>query len=284
VKLALAEMYVQGVSTRKVKAITEQLCGFEVSSSQVSRATAELDKHFKQWRERPLAEMVYLQFDARYEHVREGGLVIDEALLQAIGIDRQGRRHVLGLSVSRSEAEVHWREFLQSLVGRRLCGVQLMTSDDHAGLEAARKAVFAGVPWQRCQFHLQQNASQYVTRLEQRKEVAVDLRAVFNAPSRTEADRLLEAVVKKYAETAPRLSAWLEANIYQGLTVMSFPVEHQKRLRTTNLSERVNRELKRRTRVVGVFPNAASLERLATAVLMEIDEDWQSGTRYLTFS
>ena len=122
-----------------------------------------------------------------------------------------------------------------------------------------------------------------MTRLEQRKAVAVDLRAVFNAPSRTEADRLLEAVVKKYAETAPRLSVWMEANIYQGLTVMSFPVEHQKRLRTTNLSERVNRELKRRTRVVSIFPNAASLERLATAVLMEIDEDWQSGMRYLTF-
>ena len=284
VKLALAEMYVQGVSTRKVKAITEHLCGFEVSSSQVSRATAELDGHFKQWRERPLGQMAYLQVDARYEKVREGGLVIDQALLQAIGIDSEGRRHVLGLSVSRSEAEVHWREFLQSLVGRGLCGVQLITSDNHAGLEAARKAVFPSVPWQRCQFHLQQNASQYVTRIEQRKEVAADLRAVFNAPSRTEGDRLLSAVVKKYAETAPRLSVWMEANVNQGLTVMSFPAEHQKRLRTTNLNERVNRELKRRTRVVGIFPNAASLERLATAVLMEIDEDWQSGTRYLSFS
>ncbi len=284
VKLALAEMYVQGVSTRKVKAITEQLCGFEVSSSQVSRATAELDEHFKQWRQRPLGEMAYLQVDARYEKVREGGLGIDQALLHAIGIDPQGRRHVLGLSVSRSEAEVHWREFLQSLTERGLCGVRLITSDDHAGLEAARKAVFPSVPWQRCQFHLQQNAAQYVTRLEQRKEVAGDLRVVFNAPSRAEAERLLAAVVKKYAETAPRLSGWLEANLYQGLTVMGFPVEHQKRLRTTNLNERVNRELKRRTRVVSIFPNAQSLERLATAVLMEMDEDWQSGTRYLTFS
>ena len=284
VKLALAEMYVQGVSTRKVKAITEQLCGFEVSSSQVSRATAELDEHFKQWRERPLGEMVYVQFDARYEKVREGGLVIDEALLHGIGIDQQGRRHLLGLSVSRSEAEVHWREFFQRLVARGLCGVQLITSDDHAGLEAARKAVFAGVPWQRCQFHLQQNAGQYVTRIEQRREVAADLRAVFNAPSRVEAERLLAAVVKKYADSGPRLSIWLEANVGQGLTVMSFPVEHQKRLRTTNLSERVNRELKRRTRVVGIFPNGASLERLATAVLIEMDEDWQSGMRYLTFS
>ena len=251
VKLALAEMYVQGVSTRKVKAITEQLCGFEVSSSQVSRATAALDEHFQQWRNRPLAEMAYLQVDARYEHVREGGLVIDEALLQAIGIDREGRRHVLGLSVSRSEAEVHWRVFLQRLVERGLCGVQLLTSDSHSGLEAARKAVFPGVPWQRCQFHLQQNASQYVTRLEQRKEVAAALRAVFNAPSRAEAERLLQATVKKYAETAPRLSRWLEENLPQGLTIFAFPVEHQK--------------------------------RLATAVLMEIDEDWQSGMRYLTF-
>jgi transposase-like protein len=282
-KLALAEMYVQGVSTRKVKAITEQLCGFEVSSSQVSRATGELDEHFKQWRERPLGEMIYLQFDARYEKVREGGLVIDEALLQAIGIDREGRRHVLGLSVSRSEAEVHWREFFQSLVRRGLCGMQLITSDDHAGLEAARQAIFPGVAWQRCQFHLQQNASPYVTRLEQRKEVAADWRAVFNAPGRAEADRLVAAVVKKYAESSPRLSAWIEANVYQGLTVMSFPIEHQRRLRTTNLSERVNRELKRRTRVVGIFPNAAALERLATAILIEIDEDWQSGVRYLAF-
>ena len=284
VKLALAEMYVQGVSTRKVKAITEQLCGFEVSSSQVSRATAALDEHFKQWRERPLGEMAYLQVDARYEKVREGGLVLDEAVLQAIGIDLEGRRHVLGLSVSRSEAEVHWREFLQSLVGRGLCGVRLITSDDHAGLEAARKAVFPGVVWQRCQFHLQQNAGQYVTRQEQRKEVAADLRAVFNAPVRAEAERLLGVTVKKYGESAPRLSRWMEENIPQGLTVLSFPVEHQRRLRTTNLSERVNRELKRRTRVVSIFPNAASLERLATAVLMEIDEDWQSGACYLTFS
>jgi putative transposase len=283
VKLALAEMYVQGVSTRKVKAITEQLCGFEVSSSQVSRATAALDEHFKQWRERPLGEMAYLQVDARYEKVREGGLVIDEAVLQAIGIDAEGRRHSLGVSVSRSEAEVHWREFLQSLVQRGLCGVQLITSDSHTGLEAARKAIFAGVPWQRCQFHLQLNAAQYVPRIEQRKEVAADLRAVFNAPSRGEADRLLAAVVKKYAESAPRLSHWLEENIPQGLTVFAFPVEHQRRLRTTNLSERVNRELKRRTRVVGIFPNGASLERLVTAILIEIDEDWQSGVRYLTF-
>jgi transposase-like protein len=280
-KLALAEMYVQGVSTRKVAAITEQLCGFEVSSSQVSRATAELDEVFKQWRERPLSQMPYVQVDARYEKVREGGVVVDQATLTAVGIDPQGKRHILGVSVERSEAEVHWRGFLQSLIKRGLCGVQLLTSDDHAGLQAARIAVFPSVRWQRCQFHLQQNASQYVVRLEQRAEVAADLRAVFNAPSRDEAQRLLTAMVKKYADSAPRLSEWLENNVEQGLTVFSFPKEQQRRLRTTNLSERLNREIKRRTRVVSVFPNPASLERLTTAVLMEIDEDWQSMPRYL---
>jgi transposase-like protein len=283
-KLSLAEMYVQGVSTRKVKAITEQLCGFEVTSSQVSRATAELDEHFKQWRERPLGQIAYLQMDARYEKVREGGLVVDQAVLTAIGIDCEGRRDVIGVSVSRSEAEVHWREFLQRLVERGLSGMQLITSDSHAGLEAARRAVLPSVPWQRCQFHLQQNASQYVVRVEQREEVAADVRSIFNAPNRDEANRLLAQTVNKYGESAPRLSRWMEENLEQGLTVFSFPVEHQKRLRTSNLCERVNREIKRRTRVVGVFPNARSLERLVTAVLMEMSEDWQSGARYLTFS
>jgi transposase-like protein len=280
-KLALAEMYVQGVSTRKVKAITEQLCGFEVTSMEVSRATAQLDEVFAQWRERPLGSMPFVQMDARYEKVREGGVVVDQAVLTAIGIDPQGKRHLLGVRVERSEAEVHWRSFLQSLVERGLSGVKLITSDDHAGLRAARVAVFPSVSWQRCQFHLQQNASQYVVRLEQRKEVARDLRAVFNAPSREEAERLLAAMTKKYETSAPRLSAWLETNVGEGVTVFAFPKEYQCRLRTSNLSERVNRELKRRTRVVSVFPNPASLERLATGVLIEIDEDWQSAPRYL---
>jgi transposase-like protein len=190
-KLALAEMYVQGVSTRKVAAITEQLCGFEVSSSQVSRATAELDEVFEAWRRRRLGEFAYLQVDARYEKVREGGIIIDEAVLWGVGIDTEGRRQVLGVSVARSEAEVHWRTFLSGLVSRGLRGVRLITSDDHAGLEAARKAVFPSVPWQRCQFHLQLNASQYVPRLEQRGVVASEIRAIFNAPAREEADRLL---------------------------------------------------------------------------------------------
>lgn len=281
-KATLAEMYVQGVSTRKVAAITEQLCGFEVSSSQVSRATAELDEVFEQWRRRPLGEFAYLQLDARYEKIREGGIVIDEAVLWAIGIDTEGRRHVLGVSVARSEAEVHGRAFLAGLVSRGLHGVRLITADDHAGLEAARTAVFPSVPFQRCQFHLQQNAAQYVPRVEQRAEVAREVRAIFNAPSGEEAARLLRLSAERHLTDAPGLAHWMEAAVPEGLVVFAFPEEHRRKLRTTNLCERVNRELKRRTRVVSVFPNAASCERLVTAVLMEISEDWETGTRYLT--
>lgn len=281
-KLALAEMYVQGVSTRKVAAITEQLCGFEVSSAQVSRATSQLDEVFDEWRRRPLCEFAYLQLDARYEKVREGGIVIDEAVLWAVGIDTDGRRQVLGVSVARSEAEVHWRTFLSGMVSRGLRGVRLITCDDHAGLEAARKAVFPSVPWQRCQFHLQSNASQYVPRVEQRADVAREIRAIFNAPSREEADRLLRLTVERHLEDAPSLAEWMEEAVPQGLVVFAYPEDHRKKLRTTNLCERVNRELKRRTRVVSVFPNARSCERLVTAVLMEISEDWETGMRYLT--
>ena len=156
--VSLAEMYIQGVSTRKVSAILEQMCGFEVTSMDVSRATKALDEEFSQWRTRPLTRYVYLLLDARYEKVRQGGSVIDSAVLVAYGIDAEGIRHVLGVSVSLSEAEVHWRTFLDSLVSRGLHGLECITSDAHSGLKAALRAVFPSVAWQRCQFHLQQNA------------------------------------------------------------------------------------------------------------------------------
>lgn len=204
--LALAEMYVQGVSTRKVAAITEQLCGTAISSSQVSRAAALLDETLEAWRNRPLSEMVYLFLDARYEKVRQDGQIRDAAVLIASGVDPQGKRQILGLSVSLSEREVHWRTFLQSLVARGLRGLQLITSDDHPGLRAARRAVFGGIPWQRCQFHLQQNASAYVPRREMLKEVAADIRTIFNAPDRATAQAYLALTVQKYA---PGLPNWL---------------------------------------------------------------------------
>jgi transposase-like protein len=280
-KLALAEMYVQGVSTRKVAAITEQLCGFEVSSTQVSRAAAELDAVLTAWRTRPLAEYAYVFLDARYEKVRQDGQVRDAAVLIASGVDAQGKRAVLGVSVALGEQELHWRTFLQSLVERGLRGVQLITSDAHAGLKAARLAVFGGVPWQRCQFHLQQNAQAYVPKQEMKREVAAAIRAVFNAASLHEAKRLLGETVQRYRSIAPKLATWMEENLPEGLMVFAFPEAHRRLLRTTNGLERLNQEIRRRTRVARLFSNEASCLRLVTAVVMEISEEWETGKTYL---
>jgi transposase-like protein len=280
-KLALAEMYVQGVSTRKVAAIVEQLCGVEVSSTQVSQCAAQLDTELEAWRTRPLGFYPYVLLDARYEKVRQGGRVLDCAVLIASGINPEGQRSILGVSVALSEAEVHWRSFLTSLQKRGLHGVQLLVSDDHAGLGAARTAVFPSVPWQRCQFHLQQNAQAYVPRLDQRAAVAQAIRTVFNSPDLPNAQRQLKEVVADYAATAPKLAAWMEENLPQGFTVFALPAAHQRRLRTTNALERVNMELKRRTRVASLFPNEASLLRLVSALLAEISDEWETGKIYL---
>lgn len=281
---ALAEMYVQGVSTRKVKSITEELCGVEFSAMQVSRATAQLDQALQEWRERPLGEITYLYVDARYEKVREAGQVRDEAVLVASGITPQGERQVLGVSVSLSEHETHWKAFLKGLKDRGMHGIQLVISDDHQGLGAARRAILGSVPWQRCQFHLQQNAQSYVPRQAMRYEVAADIRNMFNAPDKTTAEQYLQAAIQKYALTAPRLSAWLEENLAEGFTVFDFPLEHRRSIRTTNSLERINKEIRRRTRVVGVFPNESSCLRLISAILMEISEEWQIGKHYCSRS
>jgi len=276
----LAEMYVQGVSTRKVKAITEELCGIEISAMQVSRAAAQLDEALQEWRERPLGDVSYLYVDARYEKVRDAGQVRDAAVLVATGITPKGERQVLGVSVSLSEHETHWKAFLKGLKDRGMNDVQLIISDDHTGLGAARRAVLGSVPWQRCQFHLQQNAGAYVPRQAMRFEVAADIRSMFNAPDRKTAEEFLQAAIQKYAVTAPRLSAWMEGNIAEGFTVFDFPLEHRRSIRTTNSLERVNKEIRRRTRVVGVFPNEASCLRLVSALLMETSEEWQIGKHY----
>lgn len=281
--LALAEMYVQGVSTRKVKAITEQLCGVNVSSAQVSRAAAQMDDELEKWRERPLGEYPYLFLDAYYEQVREDGQVRHLAILIAIAVTSAGKREILGVSVSLSEHEVHWRTFLESLKKRGLGGVQLITSDDHAGLRAARLAVFGGIPWQRCQFHLQQNAQAYVPRKEMQTEVADDIRTIFNAPDRVTADAYLARTVLKYEKSASRLSDWMANNLPEGLMVFSFPGGFRRLLRTTNGVERLHREVRRRARVVSIFPNQASCLRLVSAVLSEISEEWLTGRTYLTF-
>jgi len=281
-KLAIAEMYVQGVSTRRVTEVTRELCGLEVTSTDVSRAAAELDAQLTAWRERPLGRCAYLVLDARYEKVRHGGSVIDCAVLVAMGVrEEDGKRMLLGVSVSLSEAEVHWRAFLEGLRKRGLEVTKLITSDDHAGLRAARRAVFPNLPWQRCQFHLQQNAQAYVPNVALRPQVARDLRSVFNTADRGEADERLAKLVEKYRRPAPKLAEWMETNVPEGLAVFALPEPHRRRLRTTNALERLNRELHRRTRVATLFPNETSLLRLVSALAAEISEEWETGRIYL---
>lgn len=280
--LTLAEMYVHGVSTRKVNAIVESLCGSQVSSSLVSKATAELDPLLEAWRNRPLGEVVYLFLDARYEKVRVDGHVVDLAVLIAQAIVPNGKRRLLGVMIGQGEAETYWRAFLQSLIQRGLCGVRLITSDAHPGLQQARKAVFGGVPWQRCQYHLQQNAASYVPRKEMLAEVAADIRQVFNAPDLPTAEAYLKQIVQKYTPSASRLADWMEHNIPEGLTVFAFPETHRRKIRTNNSLERLSREIGRRTDVVSIFPNENACLRLVSALLMEQDETWQTGRIYLT--
>jgi transposase-like protein len=284
--LALAEMYVQGVSTRKVIEVLQRLVGPEISisSTQVSRATETLDAGLKQWRERPLGETPYVFLDARYERVRQNGEIVDCAVLVAVGITADGKRRVLGVSVELSEAEVHWRHFLDGLMRRGLGGVKLIVSDDHAGLKAARRAVLPSIPWQRCQFHWQQNAQSYVTRLDQRQPVALRIRAIFNAPDALEAKRLLDQALDQWRKEAPKLAEWAEVNLQEGFAVFAIPASQRVRLRTTNGLERINREIKRRTRVASIFPNPASCLRLVSALLAECDEEWMSGKIYLNLN
>lgn len=280
-KLAIAEMYLKGVSTRKVVEVTRELCGLEVTSTQVSRATAALDEQLETWRQRPLGQTPYLVLDARYEKVRHGGAVVDCAVLLAVGVRADGKRTVLGASVSLSEAEIHWRTFLEALQARGLYGVRCITSDDHAGLRAALAARFPGTPWQRCQFHLQQNAQAYVPRQELKKTVAAEIRAVFNATDRRDAEERLARAVERFRKSAPRLAAWMEGALPEGLTVFDLPEAHRRRLRTTNVVERLNREIRRRTRIATLFPNEAALLRLVTALLAEVSDEWETGRIYL---
>ena len=280
--MAIAEMYVQGVSTRRVSKILSELAGtLQISSSQVSRAAAELDEQLEIWRNRSLTDSAYPYFilDARYEKVRRDGVVLDAAVLVAIGIDATGERSILGVSVALSEAQTHWGDFLASLQERGLHGTKFIVSDDHAGLQAARRARFPGVPWQRCQFHLQQNALHYVPKLAMRKTVTAQLREIFNAPSLALAEALLKKMVSTYRKSAPELADWLEKNAPESFTVFSLPKEHRLYLRTSNLAERVNQELKRRTRVVRVFPNTKSLLRLVTALLCDISDEWETASQ-----
>jgi putative transposase len=284
-KLAVAEMYVQGVSTRKVLEITEELCGFEISSTQVSRCAKLLDEELQKFRERPLtAKYAYVYFDAIYEKVRHDHSVIDMATLIAIGVTEEGKREILGISSRLSEAEVHWRAFFEDLQKRGLSGVRLFISDDHAGMRAARKVVFPCVKWQRCQFHMAQNAQSYSPKESMREELGEAVRRIFQSCDYAAALEEKRKCIERYKVSAPEFVKWVENSIDEGLTCFNFPEAHRKRIRTVNGLERLNREIRRRTRVATLFPNVASCERVITAVLQGVHEGWITGKRYLDMS
>ena len=282
-KMAVAEMYIKGVSTRKVQSVFEELCDMNITADQVSRAMRELDEELENWRNRPIGAVKVLFADATYHKARVNGVVVSTATFIVTGVLEDGHRAILAVDSDVSENEVHWRRILTRLVERGMHGVRLVVSDSHDGLRAAREAALPGVPWQRCQMHLQQNAQAFVTKTSLKPEVAADIRSVFNARSLDEAKRILAEIVDKYAKTQSRLSAWMEDNIPEGLTVFSFPAAARQFLRTNNMEENLNKQIKQRTRLIPAFPNIDSLLRLVSAICVEISDDWETNNyRYMS--
>ena len=279
--LTFAEAYVQGVSTRNVGKIVEELCGRSISSTTVSEYAKVLDKEVQAFKERELGSYKYLYLDAQYEKVRYEGVVRSMAVLKAVGVGLDGRREVLGISCSLSEAEVHWRTFLQDLLKRGLMGVELLISDDHSGLKAALRAVLPSVKWQRCIFHLAQNAGHHSPSKMMRPEIHEAVKSIYGAQDRAEAEARLKKVVERFKDKASKFCSWLETNFIEGLTFYDFPKKHWRKIRTVNAVERINREQKRRTRVAGLFPSVESCERLVVSIGIRIHEDWSTGKKYM---
>jgi transposase-like protein len=278
--LAMVQMYLEGVSTRKVSAITEALCGLEVSKSQVSALTAKLDAEIAEWRMRPLTEEYpYLIFDARYEKVRRGGAVVSQGVLVAIGISAAGCREVLGCWVAESESEASWGAVFAELKQRGLSGVRYVVSDDHAGMVKAIGRHFQGAVWQRCQVHFVRNALS-LCGVAQRPLALSLMRSVTEAPTREAARTALAAAVAELEKKSPKVARLVEEHGEEILGVYALPEAHRKRMRTTNMLERQNQELKRRTRVVRIFPNEQSCLRLVSALLIETSQEWM-GRVYL---
>lgn len=279
---ALAECYVQGVSTRKVASICEELFGGSVSHETVSRYAARLDEELEPWRTRPLEDAYpYLMVDARYEKARVEHRIVDVAVLVAVGVNSDGHREVLAVDVVHGETTASWSAFLEGLVERGLTGVELVVSDAHPGIGRARRRHLPGVPWQRCQRHFLENALDKAPKALE-ETLHERLRDVWDEDGTYEEARTALGALAADLETDhPKLAAWLEVEGEETLSCFHFPPEHRRRIRTTNGLERVNQELKRRTRVVRIFPNPASCLRLATALLKEYHEDWISGRRYL---
>ncbi len=278
---ALTEMYVQGVSTRKVKAITEELCGHEFSASTISRMNQHLDEELQKFAGRQLEEAYpYLILDARYEKVREEAVIRSQAVLIAIGVDWEGRRNVLAVELANRESLSSWKEFCLGLKARGLHGVELVISDDHAGLRKAIAEVFTEAAWQRCYVHFLRNALDYLPRKAD-NDCLTELRWIYDRRSIEEARQDLAAWLKKWSGRYPKLCDWVESNIEETLTFYRLPRQHHKNLKSTNMLERLNEEIKRRTLVVRIFPNAAACLRLIRALAVEMHENWLEATRYL---
>jgi transposase-like protein len=272
--LSMLQMYIEGVSTRKVSAITEALCGLEVSRSQVSALSDKLDEELSAWRLRPLSKAYpYLVIDARYERVRRAGQVVSQGVLVAVGIGEDGYREVLGAWVAESESEASWGQVFAELKQRGLRGVRYVVSDDHRGLVRAIERHFQGAGWQRCQVHFLRNALS-LCGSQQKSLVAALLKNITEAPTREAAMTAIRQTTAELGKRAPKVARLLEEHGEEILSVYALPESHRKQMRTTNLLERQNQELKRRTRVVRVFPNEESCLRLVTALLMETNEEW----------
>jgi putative transposase len=278
---ALTQMYIQGVSTRKVKAISEELCGHSFSASAISEINKKLDAELGRFARRQLdCEYPYLILDARYEKVRENGVIRSHAVLVAIGIDWEGRRQMLGVEMANRESSTSWKDFLLALKGRGLRGVIFAVTDDHPGLKRAIMEVLPEAYWQRCYVHFIHNALDYLPR-KMADDCLVELRWLYDRRNVEEAHRDLAAWLLRWQEKYPRLCAWVEDNIEQTLTFYRLPREHHKHLKSTNMLERLNEEIHRRTHVIRIFPNEESCLRLIRALAVEIHEDWIEGPRYL---
>lgn len=283
-QLGLVEMYVHGVSTRKVTEVTETLFGTEVSATTISNLSKELDEEIAAWRERPLEEAYpYLVVDAQYHKVREGGRVVSRGVLTAVGVSETGHRRLLDFDVANGESELSWTELFRRLRRRGLKGVILVVSDDHSGLKAAVTRCFDGARWQRCQFHFMQNVLKPVRKRDQ-AEVADLLRWVYEARDEEDARERLAGVVEQMRERWPETAEKLELEGEQSVAVYDLPRPHHRRLRTTNGLERFHEELRRRSRVVRIYPNREALARLMGALIIEQDERWLSDRRYLNMT
>jgi putative transposase len=278
---AMLEMYVQGVSTRKVKAITEELCGHEFSSATISRIVGQLDAELEKFAQRRLEEPYpYLVLDARYEKVREDGAVRSQAVLVAIGISWEGKRSILAVELASRESVSSWKELLTSLRGRSLHGVEFVVSDDHAGLRRAIQEVLPEAVWQRCYVHFLRNALDYLPRKAD-DDCLQELRWIYDRRDAQEARRDLAAWLTKWGQRYAKLCAWVEENIEETLSFYRLPRQHHKNMKSTNMLERLMEEIKRRTLVVRIFPNAAACLRLVRALAVEVDENWIEAMQYL---